>query len=240
MLPDMDVMNCQPLAVPAVVMQHVVDVESAFNPYAIGVVGARLARQPRTLPEAVATARMLAEREYNFSLGLAQVNRQNLARYGLSSYALAFDACANLRAGSRILAECYSRAGKDWGKALSCYYSGNFTKGFRDGYVQKVFASMRGSGAIASDRQTSSSLEIAGPTPSQTAMEPSLLQRRTSIAAAHEQGLATASDGGATAHETAAESNSSPGTQTAVVVSEVARAAGVSASTPRRDNAFVF
>ncbi len=161
-MPDMDVMNCQPLAVPAVVMQHVVDVESAFNPYAIGVVGARLTRQPRTLPEAVATARMLGERGYNFSLGLAQVNRQNLARYGLSSYALAFDACANLRAGSRILAECYGRAGKDWGKAFSCYYSGNFTKGFRDGYVQKVFASMRESGALVGDQQTSSSPVIAG------------------------------------------------------------------------------
>jgi len=235
----MDVMNCQPLAVPAVVMQHVVDVESAFNPYAIGVVGARLTRQPRTLPEAIATARMLAERGYNFSLGLAQVNRHNLARFGLSSYALAFDACANLRAGSRILAECYGRAGKDWGKAFSCYYSGNFTKGFRDGYVQKVFASRRGSGEMAPDGQPPSSLEIAGSTPPQTAMQSSLLQRRTSTAA-HGQVLATVSEGGLTANETAAESNSSSGTQAAVVVSQSAGAAGDSAPSPPRDTAFVF
>jgi type IV secretion system protein VirB1 len=217
----------------------VVDVESAFNPYAIGVVGARLTRQPRTLPEAMATARMLAERGYNFSLGLAQVNRNNLARYGLSSYALAFDACANLRAGSRILAECYGRAGKDWGKAFSCYYSGNFTKGFRDGYVQKVFASMRESGALVGDQQTSSSPVIAGARAPQAAMPSSIVQRRTS-AAAHGQGLATVSEGGPTANETAAESTSSPGTQAAVVVSRVAGAAGVNASTPRRDTAFVF
>src|SRR5690606_37330316 len=42
---------------------------------------------------------------------------------------------------SRILAECYSRSRADWGKAFSCYYSGNFTTGYRHGYVQKVFAS---------------------------------------------------------------------------------------------------
>ena len=50
----------------------------------------------------------------------------------------------NLLAGSRILAECHARTGGDWGKAFSCYYSGDTTTGFRHGYVQKVFASMRG------------------------------------------------------------------------------------------------
>ena len=56
-------------------------------------------------------------------------------------YEKAFSACDNVRAGSRILRECYQRAG-DWGKALSCYYSGNFVTGFRHGYVQKVMATM--------------------------------------------------------------------------------------------------
>ena len=141
MLPGMELMGCTGLAVPPTVMEHVVKVESSFNPYAIGVVGGRLARQPRNLPEALSTARMLEERGYNFSLGLAQVNRHNLARQGLDSYEKAFAVCPNLQAGSRILAECYSRSGSDWGKAFSCYYSGNFTTGYRHGYVQKVFAS---------------------------------------------------------------------------------------------------
>ncbi len=141
MLPGMELMGCTGLAVPPTVMEHVVKVESSFNPYAIGVVGGRLARQPRSLAEALSTARMLEERGYNFSLGLAQVNRYNLARQGLDSYEKAFDTCPNLRAGARILAECYGRSGGDWGKAFSCYYSGNFTTGYRHGYVQKVFAS---------------------------------------------------------------------------------------------------
>jgi len=143
LLPGLELANCQDLAVPADVMQHVVRVESSYNPYAIGVVGGRLARQPHSLPEALATVRMLESRGYNFSLGLAQVNRYNLDRYGLSSYAQAFQACPNLQAGAHILAECNARAGGDWGKAFSCYYAGDFSTGYRHGYVQKVFASMR-------------------------------------------------------------------------------------------------
>lgn len=148
MLPGMELMGCAELAVPADVMQHVVRVESSFNPYAIGVVGGRLARQPRNLPEAVSTARMLEREGYNFSLGLAQVNRRNLASQGLDSYERAFDVCPNLRAGARILADCHRRAGQDWGKALSCYYSGNFVTGFRHGYVHKVLTSWNGAGAV--------------------------------------------------------------------------------------------
>ncbi len=136
MLPGLELMGCNDLAVPAEVMQHVVQVESSYNPYAIGVVGGHLVRQPESLPEAVATARMLKSRGYNFSLGLAQVNR----------------------AGSRILAECHSRSGGDWGKAFSCYYSGNFETGFRHGYVQKIYASMQASGPA----QGASAIEVVG------------------------------------------------------------------------------
>ncbi|WP_218017314.1 lytic transglycosylase domain-containing protein [Hydrogenophaga taeniospiralis] len=138
----MDMQDCQDLAVPKEVIQHVVHVESSRNPFAIGVVGGYLARQPRSLEEALAAVQQLKREGYNFSVGIAQVNRYNLAKYGLATYAEAFDVCANLKAGSRILRECYDRA-QDWGKAFSCYYSGNFVTGFHHGYVQKIFASMR-------------------------------------------------------------------------------------------------
>ncbi|WP_343226201.1 lytic transglycosylase domain-containing protein [Lysobacter sp. 5GHs7-4] len=153
MLPGIELMSCPSLAVPHEVMHHVVRVESSYNPYAIGVVGGRLVRQPRSLPEALATVRMLEGKGYNFSLGLAQVNRYNLAKYGLDSYEKAFEACPNLQAGSRILAECYGRSSGDWGKSFSCYYSGNFVTGYRHGYVQKVYASMGAKAAPASDGQ---------------------------------------------------------------------------------------
>jgi type IV secretion system protein VirB1 len=142
-------MSCQNLAVPAEVMQHVVNVESSRNPYAIGVVGGQLVRQPENLREAVATVRALEEKGYNYSLGAAQVNRANLGKFGLDTFEKAFEYCPNLVAGSRILAQCYSSAGGDWGKAFSCYYSGNFTTGYQDGYVQKIYDSMARSAAFA-------------------------------------------------------------------------------------------
>lgn len=135
-------MACPNLAVPAEVMQHVVNVESSRNPFAIGVVGAQLVRQPQNLGEAVATVRMLEEKGYNYSLGVAQVNRANFGKFGLDTYEKAFEVCPNLTAGSQILAQCYASAHGDWGKAFSCYYSGNFTTGYQDGYVQKIFDSM--------------------------------------------------------------------------------------------------
>ncbi|PPU20132.1 hypothetical protein XarbCFBP7610_07190 [Xanthomonas arboricola] len=149
MLPGMELMGCTGLAVPGEVMQHVVRVESSRNPYAIGVVGGRLVREPRGLEEAVATARMLEQKGYNFSLGLGQVNRYNLLKYGLTSYEMAFAKCPNLVAASKILAECHSRSGANWGKSFSCYYSGNFETGFKHGYVQKIYASIRQSVASA-------------------------------------------------------------------------------------------
>ncbi len=145
MFTGMEMTMCPNLAVPAEVMQHIVQVESGANPFAIGVVGGQLVRQPVSLDEALATVRMLDAKSYDYSLGAAQVNRHNLGRYGLDTYAKAFDACANVAAGAQILAECYGRSGDDWGKAFSCYYSGNFVTGYRDGYVQKVYASMQAS-----------------------------------------------------------------------------------------------
>jgi type IV secretion system protein VirB1 len=200
LLPGLELANCQDLAVPADVMQHVVRVESSYNPYAIGVVGGRLARQPRSLPEALATARMLERRGYNFSLGLAQVNRYNLDRYGLASYAQAFDACPNLQAGSRILAECNARAGGDWGKAFSCYYSGDFSTGYRHGYVQKIFASMRSwqrePGAIpVIDRRATVAKVSRHPSPSRhAAAAPHVDASIASTAPPPSQGAATRSD----------------------------------------------
>lgn len=133
---------CGDLAVPAEIMQHLVKVESSFNRFAIGVVGGRLERQPRTLREAVSTANALRQGGWNYSVGLAQINQSNFEAQGLGSHAVAFGICPNLRAGARILADCQARFG-DWGKAFSCYYSGNPRVGFTHGYVQKIQKSMQ-------------------------------------------------------------------------------------------------
>ncbi len=125
-------------------MAALVSVESNFNPYAIGVVNGRLSRQPKNITEALGVVQDLEGQGMNYSLGLSQVNKHNLKKYGLDVVS-AFDPCTNLIAGSKILSECYTRA-KNTGlddqsavrAALSCYYSGNFTTGFKHGYVQAV------------------------------------------------------------------------------------------------------
>lgn len=128
-----------------------IHVESAFNPWAIGVVGGSLERQPRHRAEALATAKALQQAGWNFSVGLGQINLGNFTRLGLTLES-AFEPCTNLRAMQTVLAECFDRAGAASGRskpdqatlrhALSCYYSGDFTTGFRDGYVRKVVAAV--------------------------------------------------------------------------------------------------
>jgi len=66
--------QCAPSVHPQT-MAAVVGVESGSNPFAIGVVGGTLVRQPNNLAEATATAQALDRAGYNFSVGIAQVNR---------------------------------------------------------------------------------------------------------------------------------------------------------------------
>jgi type IV secretion system protein VirB1 len=132
---------CAPLVHPGTA-HALVAVESGFNPHAIGVVAGALERQPRNAAEALATATTLQARGRNFSVGLAQINVGNLTRLGLT-VPEAFDACRNLDAMQTVLGECFDRAGtgdsqRALRRALSCYYSGNFTTGFRRGYVGRV------------------------------------------------------------------------------------------------------
>ena len=144
--------ECAPTVAPQT-MAAIVKVESDYNPYAIGIVGGKLTRQPLNKAEAIQTAKELAKDGWNFSVGIAQINKKNLPKYKLS-YEEAFTPCKNLEVGSKILAECFTRAQSKTTdpqnalkKAISCYYSGNFTRGFipdkagQASYVQKVLAS---------------------------------------------------------------------------------------------------
>jgi type IV secretion system protein VirB1 len=137
---------CAPAVHPTTV-RAIVAVESGFNPHAIGVVGGALLRQPRSAAEALATAQALEAEGWNYSVGLGQINRGNFARLGLAMHT-AFEPCTNLAALQAVLVECFSRAGPGSPQrpqqalrdALSCYYSGNFSTGYRHGYVDRVVA----------------------------------------------------------------------------------------------------
>lgn len=144
-------LSCAP-QVHADTVHALVRVESAFNPWAIGVVGGALVRQPRHRAEALATAQALRAAGRNFSVGLGQINVGNFSRLGLTLNT-AFDPCTNLAAMQTVLTECFDKAQRisrrssvdqvGLRRALSCYYSGNFSTGFRHGYVRKVVAAAR-------------------------------------------------------------------------------------------------
>ncbi|HDR9173009.1 TPA: lytic transglycosylase domain-containing protein [Burkholderia vietnamiensis] len=146
---------CAPQIAP-VTMAAIVRTESGFNPYAIGIVHGQLRRQPSNMAEAVATVRALEAGGWNFSVGLAQVNRANWPTFGLTAEN-AFEPCRNLAAGAAILHRCFTAAvttGKFHARtdyqadvqaalraSLSCYASGNFSTGYQMGYVQRVVES---------------------------------------------------------------------------------------------------
>jgi type IV secretion system protein VirB1 len=148
-------MQCAPSIHPAT-LTPIVKTESSFNPWAIGVVGKPLPRQPQNLDEAVTAVKALVEEGADFSIGLGQINRQN---FDVGKPERVFDPCTNLRMTAVVLQACYSKASKSepnqqtaLQQAISCYYSGNLKRGFAPerqfggtSHVQRVLANADGS-----------------------------------------------------------------------------------------------
>ena len=135
-------LQCAPEVAPST-MAAIVSVESRGNPYAIGVNKGRQVRQPTSATEAVVAAKRLLARGANIDLGLGQINSSNLKWLGLSVEA-AFDPCSNLAAAARVLTGNYRRAvalgvQSPLGAALSAYNTGSMQRGYRNGYVAKVY-----------------------------------------------------------------------------------------------------
>lgn len=125
------------------IVQH----ESRADPYAIHInAPVTLSRQPRTPAEAIDIAQRLTAAGHNFDSGLTQINSENVRKFG-ATWAEVFEPCANLRLGARVLTTCYVNAApkepdrqKALALALSCYNSGNYQTGFKNGYVGRVYA----------------------------------------------------------------------------------------------------
>lgn len=155
--------ECAPWVAPQT-MAAIVKTESQFNPLAINInARAKLERQPASKEEAIVTAKWLIANKYNIDLGLGQVNSANLAKTNLSVED-AFDSCKNLAAAATILQWNYASASKKitgeqaaLHAAISAYNTGSFTRGFNNGYVQKVLNNASVDGVAGGKR----SFEIA-------------------------------------------------------------------------------
>lgn len=144
--------------VPAATLLAIARTESALNPWAlslnrprqvaraVGLDGeARLARQPKSKAEAVRWAQHLEARGLTVSIGLLQINSEELRRFGIP-IAAAIEPCTNLKLGALLLSYHYRAAGRTGdvaqvplAEALSRYNSGDPTMGVHSGYVGKVF-----------------------------------------------------------------------------------------------------
>lgn len=127
----------------AAVVRH----ESAFDPLVIGVnTKPHRSIRPRSKQEAVREVRGLIAKGVDFDVGYGQINVRNWKWLGVTPETV-FDPCTNLASAQRVLVDCYKRAAAIHGTgqnalyaAFSCYNTGNFTKGFSNGYVGKVLA----------------------------------------------------------------------------------------------------
>lgn len=106
-------------------------VESGLNPYAIAEIlpGGKgvISHFPASRNEAISLAGRLKAQGRRYSVGLMQITSTNFRHYGVTARDL-LAPCTNLSVFERILTDCYRRGGS-LKRALSCYYSGNFTTG---------------------------------------------------------------------------------------------------------------
>ena len=143
--------SCAPEAAPGT-LAAVAAAESGFDPLAIYDNTTGEVWRPRSRSGAVALARDLIGAGHTVDLGLMQIDLGNLARLRLG-VAEAFDPCASLAAGARVLADAYKPTPAKAGggtthraqqaalrAAFSRYNTGSPTAGFVNGYVARVLA----------------------------------------------------------------------------------------------------
>jgi type IV secretion system protein VirB1 len=126
-------------------MRAIVITESHGNPLAINLNhGHKLKYQATHLAQAIAWVNYLETHDYNFDVGLAQININNIHRYGYRARDL-LNPCLNLRIADLILQHDFSKVKahtKDNTEALlrtlSAYNSGNYTGGLNNGYITKI------------------------------------------------------------------------------------------------------
>ncbi len=134
--------QCAPNVAPQTVLA-IVHTESRGRPFAVNVNGAAQPSTPTSAASAVATAQRYISAGYSVDLGLGQINSRNMRWLGLT-WNTVFDPCTNIAALGAVLTSNYNsaRSGRDpqtaLRVALSMYNTGSQTRGFRNGYVDRV------------------------------------------------------------------------------------------------------
>lgn len=141
-------LQCAPDVSP-VTLNALVGVESDGNPYVVANVTDGTSHRFDSKQLAIDFLNKLSSEGKTYSAGLMQIYSGNFKGYSINNESV-FDNCKNIKTGSLILKDCFLRAVSESNdvqeairKAFSCYYSNNFTRGFKkekDGksYVQRI------------------------------------------------------------------------------------------------------
>jgi len=136
-------------------IEAVIRQESAYHPYALSINRPQtdatrqgyhdslyqLARQPRSLREAVAWTLWLESHGHTVSIGLMQVNTEVAATLGITDPTALFNPCLNIAAGAAILKNAYAgqpHTLQGLARAFAIYNSGSVALGIRNGYASGV------------------------------------------------------------------------------------------------------
>ena len=136
---------CAPNVAPAT-LEAVIAVESGNTPLAVHVNELRDQPSPaHDAREATQIAARYIAWGYSVDLGLMQVNSRNLGALGVTIEQV-LDPCTNIRSGATILTGDYAEAVRSHGAgqpalqaALSAYNTGDFYRGFANGYVARYY-----------------------------------------------------------------------------------------------------
>ncbi|MDR7925755.1 lytic transglycosylase domain-containing protein [Acidithiobacillus thiooxidans] len=114
--------ECAPQVAP-VTMAAVVQTESGGNPLVIHDNTTNRSYFPKTRRDAERILHLLLAAGHQVDAGIAQVDSENFAAYGLN-YKNVFDPCTNLQVASKILVDSWKASGKKLPGALQVYNSG--------------------------------------------------------------------------------------------------------------------
>ena len=161
-----------------VTLEAVIRVESRGKPLALHVNGLQVQPSAATnVSEAAGIAESYIRLGFSVDIGLMQINSRNLAALGMT-VERALDPCANIRGGAEILTADYAEAARRQGEgqaalraALSAYNTGDFSRGFRNGYVARYYGP-GGVPALAGGVRDAAVAESSPATPAPTPPNP--------------------------------------------------------------------
>lgn len=146
---DQIIMRCSNL-VALSTMKAIIKTESRGNPFAIGINGKLyLKHQPKNYKEAYSWLEYLEKYNYNIDIGIAQINIKNVHKYGYKAVDM-LNPCTNIKLANVILQNYFKKLKQSnisdrhaLFMAISAYNTGNYRRGFYNGYLKMVVHNAR-------------------------------------------------------------------------------------------------